>query len=119
MRLKCTYCGGEDFYEGPSGGLSTNVLCANPECRHWFNDTPMGLEDLNRIESTDEEKAIALKAAEERVQAGMDRKYEEGKRAFLSGKTSRSLRSNDSYSTMDMSHLCGFIDAIAEKIRMG
>ena len=47
--LKCTYCGGTKFFEGPSGGASTNILCANIECRHWFNDTPFGLEDLKRI----------------------------------------------------------------------
>jgi len=42
----CTYCGGIDFYDGPSGGLSINKMCANDECRHRFNHTPM----LNRVE---------------------------------------------------------------------
>lgn len=57
--MKCTYCGGTEFLEGPSGGMSVNVLCANPKCRHWFNHTPiMGkLEDLKRVEPTDDEKA--------------------------------------------------------------
>lgn len=29
----------DGFYEGPSGGLSTNIICAN--CGHRFNVTPM------------------------------------------------------------------------------
>jgi len=51
--MKCKYCGGTKFYEGPSGGLATNVLCANPKCRHWFNYLPEPidrLDDLNRVE---------------------------------------------------------------------
>src|SRR5690349_13378294 len=57
---KCTYCGGTEFYEGPSGGMSTNVLCANSNCRHWFNWTPVleKLDDLNRVEPTEEAKVI-------------------------------------------------------------
>jgi len=48
----CTYCGGTKWYEGPSGGMSTNILCANPECRHWFNyhQAIMPMEDLHRVE---------------------------------------------------------------------
>lgn len=35
----CPDCGGEGFYEGPSGGISTNISCAT--CEHRFNVTPM------------------------------------------------------------------------------
>jgi hypothetical protein len=50
--VKCTYCGGTKFFEGPSGGMSTNILCANDKCRHWFNWTPFinVLDDLKRVE---------------------------------------------------------------------
>lgn len=48
--FSCTYCGGTAFLKGPSGGLSTNILCANPDCRHWFNGTPFGIDDLKRVE---------------------------------------------------------------------
>lgn len=49
--VRCTYCGGTEFYEGPSGGMSTNILCAKVTCRHWFNyQGPFGLDDLNRVE---------------------------------------------------------------------
>jgi hypothetical protein len=48
---RCTYCGGVDFYEGPSGGMSTNILCANDQCRHKFNCTPM-LRQLDDLHST-------------------------------------------------------------------
>jgi len=48
----CTYCGGTEWYEGPSGGMSTNIRCANPECRHWFNwhQGIIPMEDLHRVE---------------------------------------------------------------------
>jgi hypothetical protein len=54
--VKCPYCKGTKFFEGPQGGMSTNILCANNECRHWFNYTPMPtgeylLDDLNRVEA--------------------------------------------------------------------
>jgi hypothetical protein len=29
------------FYQGPSGGASTNIFCANPKCRQGFNFTNM------------------------------------------------------------------------------
>ena len=32
---RCSDCGSKSFYEGPSGGLATNVRCAG--CKHWFN----------------------------------------------------------------------------------
>jgi hypothetical protein len=35
--LACPRCGGTNFYEGPSGGGSTNIMCTNPHCEHWFN----------------------------------------------------------------------------------
>ena len=53
-QTKCTYCGGTDFLEGPSGGLAVNVLCSNPKCRHWFNLSPFGLDDLHRVEPAKE-----------------------------------------------------------------
>ncbi len=31
----CPDCGSKEFYEGPSGGLATNVQCAG--CNHRFN----------------------------------------------------------------------------------
>jgi len=38
----CPDCGGKGgFYEGPSGGMSTNIYCMNPKCRAFFNFTPM------------------------------------------------------------------------------
>lgn len=37
----CPDCGHEGFYEGPSGGLSTNIFCANSTCGQGFNVTPI------------------------------------------------------------------------------
>ena len=46
FKLQCTYCGGEDFYSGPQGGMMTNICCANRSCRHWFNVCPeLGIFD--------------------------------------------------------------------------
>lgn len=37
---RCPDCGKKtDFYEGPSGGMSTNIFCA--QCGHGFNITPV------------------------------------------------------------------------------
>jgi hypothetical protein len=35
----CPDCNGEGFYEGPSGGMSTNIECAT--CGRKFNVTPV------------------------------------------------------------------------------
>lgn len=44
---KCPDCGStKGFYEGPSGGISTNIFCANDACGAGFNVTPMiGIAD--------------------------------------------------------------------------
>lgn len=42
----CNYCGCRDF----TRGIGTEVMCANPTCRHWFNAMPAGLDDLHRVE---------------------------------------------------------------------
>jgi len=34
-KLRCPNCGGADWYEGPSGGISTNIMCR--DCGHWYN----------------------------------------------------------------------------------
>ena len=33
----CPFCGGSQFIEGPSGGASTNIYCANEACDARFN----------------------------------------------------------------------------------
>jgi hypothetical protein len=36
---------------GPSGGMSQNITCSNPDCRHRFNDQgPFGVDDLNMVD---------------------------------------------------------------------
>lgn len=50
LNPRCRYCGGRRFFEGPSGGMSTNIMCAEPACEHWFNHTPfMALDDLHQV----------------------------------------------------------------------
>lgn len=56
---KCPDCGSiEGFYEGPSGGMSTNVFCANRACRSGFNVTPFsqGVGTCERIHQGDLER---------------------------------------------------------------
>lgn len=36
---QCPDCKSHGFYEGPSGGMSTNIFCTNRECRSGFNLT--------------------------------------------------------------------------------
>lgn len=41
----CPDCGSTSFYEGPSGGISTNVMCAG--CKHRFNfSLPFSVERI-------------------------------------------------------------------------
>lgn len=43
---ECPDCGArfKGFMEGPSGGMSTNIMCFG--CKHWFNVTPViGIAD--------------------------------------------------------------------------
>jgi hypothetical protein len=34
---KCPFCGGTEITEGPGGGASQNLFCANEECGAGFN----------------------------------------------------------------------------------
>lgn len=38
----CPDCHHEGFYAGPEGGMSQNIICANPECCSAFNVTQIG-----------------------------------------------------------------------------
>ena len=45
----CPDCQTGNFLEGPSGGMSTNVKCENPQCRSEFNLTvPFSIERIDR-----------------------------------------------------------------------
>lgn len=37
---QCPDCGNYGFHDGPRGGLSQNIFCANPHCRSGFNLGP-------------------------------------------------------------------------------
>jgi len=52
----CPNCGGNQWYEGPSGGMSINIKCANPRCGLWFNHTPFGLDYIGVKENVGESK---------------------------------------------------------------
>jgi len=48
--LKCPNCKYDKWYEGPSGGMSTNIQCGN--CGKWYNHTPFGLDFIRDVEET-------------------------------------------------------------------
>jgi hypothetical protein len=53
MRDICPDCKAKGgFYQGPQGGLSTNIFCRNRECRQGFNVTP-AVEYAERIHKLD------------------------------------------------------------------
>lgn len=76
--LRCTYCGCTEFYGGAGAGFCANLLCANEECRHWFNATPSGpryrLEDLNRVDPPDEKTKAHFAEKEAREKEKSERK---------------------------------------------
>ena len=37
---RCPFCGGSQFFEGPRGGIATNIYCTNPACDARFNFCP-------------------------------------------------------------------------------
>jgi hypothetical protein len=72
--LKCTYCGGTAWIGGPSGGMNQNILCANKDCRHWFDYVPgLVFEDLQKVEPT----AAEAKENEKTVMAERKLRIEE------------------------------------------
>ena len=119
----CTYCGGTEFYEGPSGGMATNILCANPECRHWFNHIMGRLDDLNSQEPSDEEKAQEREDRKDTINLGDPRMlvkkdviYQEGCTLFKNGEKAidclqESKRVGVFAAYSDILRLSGYIDA--------
>jgi hypothetical protein len=49
MKGGCPDCGSHEFLEGPSGGASTNIKCANELCGSKFNVTGGGFNIAERI----------------------------------------------------------------------
>lgn len=84
---RCTYCGGTEFFNGPSGGLSQNILCTNTNCRHWFNFSIFvdRLEDLNKVEPTEEEKASQEKEVKAKKMMQIRVEIAEGEKIYSSG----------------------------------
>ena len=92
--LQCTYCKGTEFYEGPAGGVSVNVLCAEESCRHWFNYTPFGMEDLNRVEPvepTEQERLAAEVKLAVEWRTHEQKMFAEGAGHYLTGLTAGEL----------------------------
>lgn len=54
---RCPFCGKSEFYEGPQGGLSMNIMCANSECEAKFNIAAWPLGPLMQCEVIGEPKS--------------------------------------------------------------
>ena len=52
----CPNCGSTEFYEGPSGGASTNIKCVG--CGLWFDFSPFGMEFIGIKNLIGEHKKI-------------------------------------------------------------
>lgn len=121
--MKCTYCNGTEFYKGPSGGMATNMLCANPDCRHWFNDLgPLGFADLHRVEPTPDEEALRKEAHAKEVALAKLARFKEGADCFAAGRDPETLRSNYAYcsyaeSADNVDRLVGYLRAVETKLR--
>ena len=118
--MNCTYCGGSKFYEGPSGGLSTNVLCVNPECRHWFNYTDVlnTMEDLNSVEPSDAEKEALWVQRKKEQDEWPARTTAEGRDIYLAGESALECATDHGAITYSsVVRLCGFIDAMLKDFR--
>ncbi len=53
IEYTCPDCKGHDFKEGPHGGLSVNIKCANPKCGSGFNVCPIN-KFIERIDGKKE-----------------------------------------------------------------
>lgn len=125
VTIKCTYCGGTEFHEGPSGGGSTNILCANPQCRHWFNHNPFfKLEDLNKIEPTQDERKDIFNAENQRRRAEYAQFHSEGAAMYHAGipvlETAKDqlLNQYNLVTHADYFRLLGWIDAQTTRIKL-
>lgn len=46
---RCPNCQGTEWHIGPSGGLSTNIMCLS--CEHWYNyhQGIIPMDDLHQV----------------------------------------------------------------------
>jgi hypothetical protein len=119
--------------------MSTNIMCV--KCRHWFNYTPIleKLEDLNRVEPTDAEKAMAATAAKSLADQATLRRFAEGAEAFRQGRpigpcagasdnpyidpeATGALRRSAAYGSYaepyaNIDRLAGYMEAMAAEVR--
>jgi hypothetical protein len=117
----CTYCGGTKFYNGPSGGISQNILCANDDCRHWFNDHGFTVEDLHKVEPTPDEHARELAELRNVQDEANQKLHDLGVACYREGRSARELflpYRTYTYPQKEFMHcLMGFLDAMASDIR--
>jgi hypothetical protein len=118
--LICTYCGENNWCRGPEGGISSNVCCMNPECRHWFNYTPgYSFDDLHRQEPTPAEREEQEKQEAEIRKQNFTAQYQWGFDLYCSGQSAKDCLCDSQYSYVtyaDMRRLAGWLDAAYNKL---
>lgn len=124
-QAKCTYCGGTEFYEGPSGGMSQNILCANPDCRHWFNwhGGILPMDDLHRVEPTAADKEQEAAARKSAADEAFLNRFQEGARAYkekglLALRMAQRAERMTYQTPNQIDELCGFMAAMADDVRV-
>lgn len=121
----CKYCGGTKFYEGPGGGAAQNLLCANEDCRHWFNYVLGELQDLERVEPTKEEQQAEKIEWDQKAMLGKLATWGEGRLAFMQRKTARECVTSTNHNGLgfygaagdDLMRLAGWLDAFADSLK--
>ena len=48
----CPDCGSREWYQGPSGGMTTNYTCAGKDCGHRFNIAIVGSGSVLKNDKT-------------------------------------------------------------------
>jgi len=79
----CEKCGNDRFYEGPSGGASTNFICT--KCRARYNVSPFGYQFVGIDPSPDEQTNRRLELERHKRNRQMHY-YNKGSNYYLEGK---------------------------------
>lgn len=86
----CEKCGSDKFFEGPSGGVSTNYICANPKCRARYNVSPFGYQFVGFDPSEEDTRAREMDAEHWRNNRRLHY-YNKGSNYYLEGKMTLSV----------------------------
>ena len=113
-------CGSQSFVEGPKSGISINLCCADPQCRKWWNYTPViGLfQSMNIIEPMPGASVKHLSSQEDKNLGEMRVWMDQGVQIYIRDGSpiecfvDRAKTSTYNPTTHDMLRFAGFIEAL-------